>query len=586
MKHANNSPSPSSENSYRPRHARGAVAGARDGHASPENAAPQSGTAAGVAAGGSTGKTATASRTDIGRSTRMMSALVILSRVTGFLRTWAQALAVGATIVSSCYTLSNNLLTQLYGLVAGGLIVTGFMPVYVQARKRGGQEGGNDYVSNLLSIVGLALAVIVALSIIFAPQLVWLQSFNATSEFDADLAVWFFRIFAVEFLLYPLSGIFTGINNADREYFWSNFAPTLNNVIVAASFGAYTFLVPVNQELGLIVLAVGNVLGVVFQVGVQIVPALRRGLRLRFKVDLHDPRLKDTLSIGVPMLAVTITTFITSSVQTSYALSITAAASSIMYYAQVWYALPYSVFSTPLSTALYTELTESYATGDLDAFRRDLAEGTNSISFYLIPCTLLLIVFSIPLSCVIAGSMTSDDILLTANYLSWCAPTLTFWGLAGYLQKASSSMGRMSYFAVAAVLGSVGQALICVVFTPLFGLPAVALSSLVYQGTLVIVTFVVMRRRLGRIGLRGIAIGQGQALLGGVVGAVVGGALLWLIGGFNPSMGAARAVIDCVAAGVPALVAVVAAGTLLGNPTAVELVGSMKRTVGRIFGKR
>ena len=326
-------------------------------------------------------------------------------------------------------------------------------------------------------------------------------------------------------------------------------------------------------------------LGVVFQVGVQIVPALRRGVRFRFKVDLRDPRLKDTLSIGVPMLAVTITTFITSSIQTSYALSISAAASSIMYYAQVWYALPYSVFSTPLSTALYTELTESYATGDLDSFRRDLADGTNSISFYLIPCTLLLIVFSIPLSCVLAGSMTTDDILMTANYLSWCAPTLTFWGLAGYLQKASSSMGRMSYFAVSAVLGSVGQALICVVFTPIFGLPAVALSSLAYQGTLVIVTFVVMRKRLGRIGLRGIVKGQLQALIGGIAGAIVGGALLWLVGGFNPAIGAMRSVVNCVIAGVPALIAVVVAGTVLGNPTAVELVDSGKRALRRLTGR-
>ena len=146
MKHSNNATSNAS--AHQPKHMRSA-------QAEPANSA-----------------TTAATRSDIGRSTRMMSVLVILSRLTGFLRTWAQAFAVGATIISSCYTLSNNLLTQLYGLVAGGLIVTGFMPVYVQARKRGGQENGNDYVSNLLSIVGLALAVIVALSIIFAPQLV------------------------------------------------------------------------------------------------------------------------------------------------------------------------------------------------------------------------------------------------------------------------------------------------------------------------------------------------------------------------------------------------------------------------------
>ena len=97
---------------------------------------------------------------DIARNTRMMSALIVLSRLTGFARTWAQAFAVGATIISSCYTLSNNLLTQLNNLVAGGLLITGFMPVYMAARRDGGQREGNEYISNLIGIISVALGAI------------------------------------------------------------------------------------------------------------------------------------------------------------------------------------------------------------------------------------------------------------------------------------------------------------------------------------------------------------------------------------------------------------------------------------------
>ncbi len=522
------------------------------------------------------------SRADLGRNTRMMGALVILSRLTGFLRTWSQAFAVGATIISSCYTLSNNLLTQLYTLVAGGLLVTGFMPVYVAARKRGGQDEGNDYVSNLLSIIVVALGIFVVFAIVFAPQFVWLQSFNATSEFDSDLAVWFFRIFAIEFLLYTVSSVFSGVNNADREFFWSNFAPTLNNVVVAASFFAYTALVPFDQMLGLLVLGLGNVLGVVFQVGVQILPALRRGLKLRFHIDLHDPRLRDTLAIGVPMIVVMLTTFVGSSVQTSYALSMTAAGSSIMYYSQVWYAVPYSVFSVPLSTALFTELTESSATGDRDAFRTDLAQGTASISFYLFPCALLLIGFSIPLTCVMSGSMSADEVLMTAGYLSWLAPSLPFWGLTGFLQKAASAMGNMRFYALAALGGTVAQVLVCVALTPLVGLPAVALSSLAYYALLAGATFLVLRRRLGHIGLRGVARGQVQALVAGAAGLVVGAAILWALGAFDPDASALTALAHCAVAGVPALVVVVVAGCALGNPSAREIAATARRAVRKL----
>ena len=47
-----------------------------------------------------------------------------------------------------------------------------------------------------------------------------------------------------------------------------------------------------------------------------------------------------------------------------------------------------------------------------------------------------------------------------------------------------------------------------------------------------------------------------------------------------------RAVVNCVIAGVPALIAVVVAGTVLGNPTAVELVDSGKHALRRLTGRR
>lgn len=67
----------------------------------------------------------------IGRSAALMSGLVIVSRITGFFRTWGQAYALGVTIISSAYTVANNLPNQLYELVMGGMLITAFLPVYM-----------------------------------------------------------------------------------------------------------------------------------------------------------------------------------------------------------------------------------------------------------------------------------------------------------------------------------------------------------------------------------------------------------------------------------------------------------------------
>lgn len=65
-------------------------------------------------------------RESVGRSSAMMSGLIIVSRITGFFRTWAQAYAVGVTMLASCYTIANNLPNLLYELVMGGMLVTAF----------------------------------------------------------------------------------------------------------------------------------------------------------------------------------------------------------------------------------------------------------------------------------------------------------------------------------------------------------------------------------------------------------------------------------------------------------------------------
>ena len=77
----------------------------------------------------STDKEDVSKQKDLSRSTSMMSVLVLISRITGFLRTWAQAFAMGATVLASCYSIANTLPDQLYELVGAGMLTTAFLPV-------------------------------------------------------------------------------------------------------------------------------------------------------------------------------------------------------------------------------------------------------------------------------------------------------------------------------------------------------------------------------------------------------------------------------------------------------------------------
>ena len=526
---------------------------------------------------------APATQEQVGRSAALMSVLVVVSRLTGFLRTWGQAYAIGVTVMASCYSVANNLPNQLYELVAAGMLTTAFLPVYMTVKKRAGAEGASAYTSNLVSIVLVVMGAVAVLGFIFAAQMVYTQSFTATDEFDFDLTVYFFRFFVIEVVLYALSSIFSGVLNAERDYFWGQAAPIFNNFVTTASFLLYAALAESNPQAALLVLALGNPLGVAVQVFLQIPPMLRHGIRLRFRIDLHDPLLKETLKIGVPSVVVVVASFVTTSVQSTSALSVEATGASITYYSRLWYTLPYSILTVPITTAMFTELSDHWARGDRTSFARGIVTGSGQILFFSVPFMFYLIVFSVPLiSILAAGSFSEEALAMTSSYLAVYAISLPTYAVYMYLQKVASSMRRMMLCAFANAAAAVVQVVTLLVFTPVVGVNFVALSSTLFFVTLCVVMFASLHRALGHIGLGGLFASALRALALGLAGALVGALILHLLNALiGDCMGSLlRSAAYCVLAGIPALVVTYGGGMLLHVPEA-EMIRRLARRVVR-----
>ena len=492
------------------------------------------------------------------KSSNIVSILVIIGRITGFFRTSVQAWAIGALGLASAYTVANNLPNLLYELVMGGMLITSFLPVYMSVKSKRGKQAAADYASNLTSIVVLVMLVVFVLSLVFAAPIVWTQSAGATEGFDSELAIYFFRWFAIEVVLYALSSLISGVLNAERDYFASNVAPILNNVITIAGFLIYGFLV---NDLGLpmgraiVVLAIANPLGVAVQVLAQVPALMRHGVTLRPHINLHDPALGETLKIGLPTLVLMLISTPTAAVTSSCALSVTPAGASIAYYARVWYVLPFSIFVIPISVTMFTELSSSYMAGKLDTFKGYLASGIRKIVFTLVPMTLYLIAFAPYLVAVFtAGSFSGEAAQQTATYLQCLALALPFYGLSSYLQKACSSMIKMNFYMVATIVATVLQIAMCVGLTPMWGLYVVPISSTFFYGSVVIVTLLYIRRELGSIGMKSIAATAVRALMLGLLGSLVGILILVVLRRVvGPCQGVLLGALYCVVGGIPSV---------------------------------
>lgn len=515
-----------------------------------------------------------------------------ISRITGFARTWAMAFALGATFLASSYQVANNLPNQLFELVMGGMLVTAFLPVYISVKKSLGEKAGNEYASSLFSIVILILGVVSLIGIIFPQAIVYTQTFYS-DQADMGKAIMLFQFFAIQTVFYGASSVFSGLLNANREYFWSSIAPTFNNLIVIATFIMYAFIAPSNQEAALYVIAIGNPLGVFLQMAIQM-PALgRNGIRLKLHINWRDPALKDTLSLGAPAVLVMVFSFITVSVMSAASYAFADNGPSVIAYSRLWYTLPYSFLAIPITTAMFTELSDMKADGNMEGVMKGIQSGTAQIMFLLLPFMLYLIVFSDQLVTLYhTGAFTADRIGQIATFLAALALALPFYGVSTYLQKAFSSLRKMGVYAGMSIIASIVQVALTAggVAAKSAGLPipieSIAWASAIFYVVVDVLSFAYLRKKYGHVGIARILKASVLGLVLGTVGAIVGGFIAFgiqtALASWGESIG--RALVCVIVGGCAALAITFGAALKLHIPEAAMIqsfISGIKRRLLR-----
>ncbi|MDR1013687.1 MAG: murein biosynthesis integral membrane protein MurJ [Coriobacteriales bacterium] len=486
----------------------------------------------------------------VGRSTATMSAATLLSRATGFVRTWAMAFALGNTVLVSAYTIANNLPNMLYEFVAGGVLTTAFLPIYLAQLEKRGKEGAASYASNLLSLSAIALGIVVLVATVFAPQVIFTQSFLTFGDQGPDIqsAVFFFRFFAIQVLFYGVGALINGLLNAHRSFLWPALGPVFNNIVVIVTLFAYPFILEASPVAAMVWLSVGTTLGVVAMFVVQIPALLKLGIPLRLHVDLRDPALKDTFRMALPATVFIVMGLVAYSVMTACALHVSPTGPGTIQFAWLWYQLPYGVIAVALSTALLTEMSRASAVGDWKAFRANVRLGLRTTVFLIIPLAAIIFTLSNQLAGLYhAGEFTQQDVFRVAQVVSmWCV-SLPFYAAYMFVYKIFSSMRDLKAFIVIDALGRVLLIALYGFFTTGFGLwdglglVGIPLADACVNALLCAVMLLVLRRRIGSFGLGRIVFDGGKVLLAALLAVAV--PLLVPLGSFDQTILASLATV-------------------------------------------
>lgn len=527
------------------------------------------------------------SQDSIIKNTGLITLCTLGSRVTGLLRTWAMAFALGNTLLTSAYQIAYNMPAMIYELAASGVLATAFLPLYLLQKEKAGNKGAYDFASNILSITIIALGVLTLACSFFSPAVIETQTFTVDQGESKELAIFFFRIFAVQILLYGVGAVITGILNAERTYLMPSLAPVLNNIVVTVIMFGFVPLSAWNQEFALWWLAIGTSVGVLCQFGVQIPVLIKQGFHFRPHVDLHDPMLIEALKVAAPMFLYIAGTMITFSCRNAFSLEAAPNGPSTLNYAWTWYQLPYGVIAVSLSTTLLTELSDCAAREDWNGFKGYIRSGLRSTFFLIIPLAFLVGALAQPLMQLFqAGAFTSEEVSNVGYILAIWVISLPFYAGYMYMYRVFAALRSFMKFAIIDFIVRLGQVAgywyLCQ--PGVLGLAGIPVSDLAFYAVMLVVCSLIVRSKVGSYGNRSIVFLFIKTVIAGLIGAVIAGllanALSFVLTGVSLNA-VVEAVLILAVSGCMGLV--VSFG--LCKIMRIEEFSVLERMIGKAFGR-
>lgn len=449
----------------------------------------------------------------IARSTAIMSISTALSRVTGFVRTWAIAYALGVTALSSAYSVANNIPNMIYELVAGGVISSLFIPIFLEQWEKRGREDAWAYASSLFNITTIALSIVAILGTVFATEFVRTQTFRSVAgSTEVELAAFFFRFFAFQVVFYGAGSIISGVLNSQRRFLWPALGPVFNNLVVIVTLlGFYVPFRNTDPDLAKTGLAIGTSLGVLAMFAVQVPALIKLGVRYTPRIDLSDPGLRSMGRMAIPTLIYVITNLIAVSFRNAFAFEVSPEGPASLLYAWMFYQLPYGILAVALATAIFTELSDRAGREDWSGFKVTFARGFKTTGMLVMPMAAMLVVLSEPLIRLYrAGAFTAEDVPVVAEILAWWGGALFFFAAYMFVLKTFYSLqDTRTPMIVNGVLtlGQVGMYATLTVGVGSwsgFGLKGVPIADMIFFALKLGILSLIMRRKIGGYDLGGV----------------------------------------------------------------------------------
>ncbi|MCP3787846.1 MULTISPECIES: murein biosynthesis integral membrane protein MurJ [Micromonospora] len=518
----------------------------------------------------------------------------LVSRGTGFVRNLMVGAALG-NLVGNVFTTAQFLPNQVYEFLLGGVLTSVLIPVLVRRRKTD-PDRGEAYSQRLLTLAVIALAATALIAMAGASVLTALYA-SGKDESYTNLVTELSYLMLPMLFFTGLSALIAAVLNTRGHFAAPMWAPILNNLVVIGAFGLYILIYgakairPEDMGWGQILLVGGGaLLGVAVQAA-GLLPALRKvGFRWKLRFDFRELGLRELAQLGAWMFCYVAVNqlglFVVVNLLTRAAGEDSA---GLLIYNNVFLLLmmAHGIIAVSIITALMPRMSAAAADGRFHDVTADLSRGTRMVTAVLAPIAVCYAVLAGPISVVVFryGAFTGDNAVATSTVLLVAA--------IGLVPFAISQLFTFAFYALpdtrtpalinipVVALRVLLQVGLYLAFSATFAAAGMMLGNAISYVAAAVVSALLLRPRVGRIGLGGIMRTMGRVVIAALGAALVGLLVVKLLPGDPAHLSWLAAAVQLVIGGAVIGVTYLGLAMALRIGEITEVVGMVRRRLGR-----
>ncbi|MGV9280572.1 murein biosynthesis integral membrane protein MurJ [Streptomyces sp. NPDC003730] len=359
------------------------------------------------------------------KSSAVMAAGTMVSRLTGFVRSALIVSALGVGLLGDTFQVAYQLPTMIYILTVGGGLNSVFVPQLVRAMKDD-EDGGEAYANRLLTLVMVALGALTLITVLAAPLLIRLLSNPVASDPAANqVGITFVRYFLPSIFFMGLHVVMGQVLNARGRFGAMMWTPVLNNIVIIVTLGMFIWVYGTAESSGMKVtsippegerlLGIGVLLGLIVQ-SLAMIPYLREtGFRLRLRFDWRGHGLGKAITLAkwtvLFVLANQAGAMIVIQLSTAAGKASPVDGTGFAAYAnaQLIWGLPQAIITVSLMAALLPRISRSAAEEDGGAVRDDISQGLRTTAVAIVPVSFAFVALGIPMCTLMFGSSGTSE---------------------------------------------------------------------------------------------------------------------------------------------------------------------------------